>query len=343
MVLIGRNPLKEIPKERDSADITVTTVTYIPALEGYWEQSLDVLKLCLGSLLRNTREPFDLMVFDNGSCEEARRYLSSLHAAGKIQYLILSDANVGKAAAVNFMFGAAPGRYVAYTDSDVLFYPHWLEESIKVLNTFDRAGMVSGLPFRPPGQDSRELFEANVALAESLPGVAVERGDLIPGEYLSEHARSLGYPLPTVEGVGCRDLKVTKAGVSAFGFGSHFQYVTTREVIRASGPLQVGATGLSKHELSWDHRISELNLLRLALVKPYVRHLGNTLQEEDLIELERVAGSNIPERRMRDAPRLSPPARFFSLLIKIGLFRRVVKRLERSMYEGLSHHSRKNL
>jgi len=45
------------------------------------QASLDVLRLCLGSLLANTPRPFDLLVFDNGSCEPVVEYLKGLRDA----------------------------------------------------------------------------------------------------------------------------------------------------------------------------------------------------------------------------------------------------------------------
>ena len=54
-------------------------------------------KACLGSLHAHTTMPFDLLVFDNASCEEVREYLSAEHAAGRIRYLTLSEENLGKA------------------------------------------------------------------------------------------------------------------------------------------------------------------------------------------------------------------------------------------------------
>jgi len=188
VVLRGRNPLKTIAKEGDPRDVTLTTVVYVPELVGYWEESLATLRLCLTSLVNNSGDDFDLMVFDNGSCDEVRRYLLDLHEQGAIQYLFLSADNMGKAAALNAMFGAAPGKYVAYTDSDVLFMPGWLDESIKAINTFERVGMVCGRPWRPLNDADNMLMEANgdvAALMRSTLRITPEVSMVSPPRWMS--------------------------------------------------------------------------------------------------------------------------------------------------------------
>jgi len=63
--------------------VTVFIVTYIPFLAGYYAHSLDVLKVCLGSILAHTSGSFDLVVFDNASLLEVVNYLNGLKAPGR--------------------------------------------------------------------------------------------------------------------------------------------------------------------------------------------------------------------------------------------------------------------
>ncbi|HKJ26231.1 MAG TPA: glycosyltransferase family A protein, partial [Anaerolineales bacterium] len=109
---VGQNPAKSVDSVAKPAKVTVAMVVYIPFLGGYYQQSLDVLKLCLESIWQNTKIPYDLMVFDNASCEEVRQYLVQSEAEGKIQFLTLSDKNIGKVGAWNFIFGGAPGEFI---------------------------------------------------------------------------------------------------------------------------------------------------------------------------------------------------------------------------------------
>src|SRR5512137_1565174 len=129
---VGHNPARFVEKVAQPAGITVTVVSCIPFLSGYYEQSLDVLKACLNSIHENTPELHDLMLFDNHSCPEVRQYLQEAYDQGVIQYLVLSDKNIGKIGAWNFMFGAAQGEYVVFSDSDILYRPGWLAASLEL-------------------------------------------------------------------------------------------------------------------------------------------------------------------------------------------------------------------
>ncbi|HPC06129.1 MAG TPA: glycosyltransferase family A protein, partial [Anaerolineaceae bacterium] len=147
---IGQNPAKNQKEVAKPERITVAVLNYIPVLSGYYSQMLDVLKVCLGSIRDTADLPFDLLVFDNGSCEEVTRYLNEEKDQGRIQYLMLSEKNLGKGGAWNMIFSGAPGEIIAYTDNDVQFYPGWLSKSVELLETYPTVGMVTARPFRTP-------------------------------------------------------------------------------------------------------------------------------------------------------------------------------------------------
>ena len=146
----GQNPAKFVKDVARPERITVALLNYIPFLSGFYAETLDVLKVSLESMRKDAGLPFDLMVFDNGSCPEVRDFLVKEKEEGRIQYLILSEKNMGKGGAWNVMLAGAPGEIIAYTDSDVLFSPNWLSRSVEILETFPNVGMVTARPFRTP-------------------------------------------------------------------------------------------------------------------------------------------------------------------------------------------------
>ncbi len=145
---LGQNPAKFVSDVAHPERITVAVLNYIPFLSGFYTETLDVLKACLGSIDENSDLPHDLLVFDNGSCPEVQDYLLGEQRAGRIQYLFLSGKNLGKGGAWNFILAGAPGEIIAYADSDVLFFPSWLSRSVEILETYPRVGMVTARPFR---------------------------------------------------------------------------------------------------------------------------------------------------------------------------------------------------
>ena len=273
---VGQNPAKAVDFVAQPEKVTVAVISYIPTLGGYYAQSLDVLKACLKSIWENTHLPCDLMVFDNGSCSEVRAYLSDVHAQGKIGYLILSKRNIGKAGAWNFIFGASPGDYVAYADSDVYHYPGWLAPQIELLETFPQVGMITGMPMWTPLEYSTSTIE----WADGNPDIQLEYGKFLPWEDYWRHARSLGADeekarthFDSVE-----DVTVLYDGQRYYVGAAHFQFVARKAALQSVLPIP------SKRPMGQvrllDIAINEQGYLRLCTPDWWVQHMGNTLQGE---------------------------------------------------------------
>lgn len=276
MARIGVNPAKAMQHVAQPKDVTVAIVTYIPLLGGYYAQSLDILKICLNSIWEHTETAYDLMVFDNGSCEEVCAYLIDARNQGKIQYLILSDKNIGKAGAWNMIFNAAPGEFIAYADSDVYFYPGWLKPQIDVLKTFPNAGMVTGMPLWSP----EEFSTSTIRWAEENPDVKLERGKFLPWEDYWRHARSLGMDeVEAQEGYhGCEDICLLKGDQRYYVGAAHFQFVARKDVLQTVLPIP-SRKPMGEVRLL-DIALNQKGYLRLATENLWVRHLGNTLDGE---------------------------------------------------------------
>jgi glycosyltransferase involved in cell wall biosynthesis len=273
---IGQNPAKRVESIPQPEKVTVAIVTFIPTLGGYYAQSLDVLKVCLNSIWKNTKTPFDLLVFDNASCNEVRVYLDDVHRKGKIQYLVLSDKNIGKAGAWNFIFGAAPGKYIAYADSDVYHYPGWLAPQIKILETIPDTGMVTGMPMWTP----EEFSTATVTWAENHPDVVLERGKYLSWEEYWQHSRSLGAQeekarahFDTTE-----NLVINYHGSRYYIGAAHFQFVAPKKVLERLLPIP------SKRPMGQvrllDIALNKQGFLRFCTPDLWVRHLGNILDDD---------------------------------------------------------------
>lgn len=173
---VGQNPAKFVNNVAKPERITVAVLNYIPFQSGFYAETLDVLKVCLQSARADAGLPFDLMVFDNGSCAEVQDWLLGEQREGRIQYLLLSEKNLGKGGAWNMILSGAPGEIVAYADADVLFSPGWLSRSVEILKTFPNVGMVTARPFRT----REELFTRTLEWAYNDPEAAVQEGQLLP-------------------------------------------------------------------------------------------------------------------------------------------------------------------
>ena len=81
----GQNPAKFVNSVEKPSSITVAVLNYLPFLSGFYKEGLEVLKICLNSIYLEKKLSFDVMVFDNGSCDEVVSYLLEEYKKKKIQ------------------------------------------------------------------------------------------------------------------------------------------------------------------------------------------------------------------------------------------------------------------
>ncbi len=315
---IGSNPARQKQSPYSPAETTIVLLTYVPDLSGYFQQRLDILKVVLQSIVRHTQAPYDLLVFDNASCPQTRAYLQEAYQNGWIDYLVLSKRNIGKIGALQLAFRMAPGRYIAYSDDDVLFYPGWLKAHLRVLGTFPQVGMVSGVPVRNAGFHARTTIDA--WQQEPPAGVDVRQKRAIPDAWEADWAVSTGRdPEKHLQDTrGVRDVVFSKDGVQVIGHANHFQFVAPKDVLLKAMPSDW--TGkLMGHMIELDEAVDSQGYARLSTVERYARHIGNVLSP-DLVDELREMGLRVES----PLPLRSAPPHW---LVRIPGMRRIIKAL----------------
>jgi glycosyltransferase involved in cell wall biosynthesis len=277
MPRIGMNPNRGQKANLVTARVTLAVLTYLPDELGYFEHRFDVTRMCLESLIANTPQPYDLLIFDNGSTPLLVDYLRQLYDAGKIQYLILSKRNIGKLAALQMIFKAAPGEVVAYTDDDVFFLPGWLETHLQILETYPEVGLVTGFYIRSHMRYATCSIERFAARQD----VQVERGSLVPVEVEQHYVENMGrtWEQYQVEVEGLQDVRFGYKSVQALASAGHHQFVTRQQVMLEA--LLDGRGGMLMGKMvELESRIDELGYLRLSTNEPVTRLLGNEVDEK---------------------------------------------------------------
>jgi glycosyltransferase involved in cell wall biosynthesis len=269
----GQNPAKFVKDVARPERITVALLNYIPFLSGFYAETLDVLKVCMESMRKDAGLPFDLMVFDNGSCPEVRDFLVKEKEEGRIQYLILAGKNMGKGGAWNVMLAGAPGEIIAYTDSDVLFSPGWLSRSVEILEIFPNVGMVTARPFRTPP----EFIESTLKWAGEAEHVILEEGQFIPWQTFLEFNLSLGQTEEENKKVysETKDWRIQYKGVTAIAGASHWQFTAYKSRLQQFLPFDMDKPMGQVRQL--DKRMNEAGLLRLMVSDPLAMNMSNTL------------------------------------------------------------------
>jgi glycosyltransferase involved in cell wall biosynthesis len=285
----GQNPAKSVTSVAKPQRITVALLNYIPFLTGFHREALDVLKVCLSSLRNDPGLPFDLLVFDNGSCSEVQEFLISEKTAGHIQYLLLSEKNLGKGGAWNIIFSGAPGEIISYTDSDVLFHPAWLSRSVELLEGFPQVGMVTGRPFRT----NPTLFQATLEWVRGTRDALLESGQYIPWETFWEFNRSLGQDESTNRAhyASSQDWRITYHGLTAFVGASHWQFTAYKSVLQQFLPFDMDRPLGQVREL--DERLNASGLLRLMVSDPLTMNLSNSVDLISADDLDPVKSSRV--------------------------------------------------
>lgn len=271
---IGQNPAKAAKQVEQAQRITVAVLNYIPFQSGFYAEGLEVLRACLTSARTDPGLPMDLMVFDNGSCAEVQDALVAMHQAEEIQYLLLSEKNLGKGGAWNIIFGGAPGELIAYADSDVLFAPGWLARSVEILEAYPRVGMVTARPFRTPPKFS----SATIAWAQNTPEAHFESGQFLSWEDFSSFVFSLGTSEEQARQwytSGEEDLRTTYAGVNAQIGASHWQFLARKSILQEFLPFSMERPMGQVRQL--DEAMNAAGYLRLMIPEPLAQNMSNTL------------------------------------------------------------------
>ena len=103
-----------------------------------------LLERSLGSVLRQTYRPLELVVVDDGSGDNTTQVLDAFAAkaaSAGVEYRHLSQENGGPGAARNRAIEHAQGELLAFLDDDDRWYPQKLETQISMMGTYPEAGV----------------------------------------------------------------------------------------------------------------------------------------------------------------------------------------------------------
>ena len=297
---IGENPTKFARRNKGlvqlntkvPARLLAATVVYIPRLSDYYAESLSILKASLQSLRKTIPDDFDLLVYDNGSCDEVMEYLQAELAAGRIDWLWRSSGNMKKIGAWNHIFGAAQSELVYYFDCDILHRPGWYERCQAVFDAYPHAGIVNAapIPMKDPEKVDKVLSTTLQMLNDSAE-ISSESGQFTSDDWYREFGESLGSHADEflVKSRRFDQVKAVCNGVEAFAQIWHAQFLVKTELLRPYFPRPRDWADGNNDE-AFDRFLNELPVLKLGITEPLVAHLGNTVAERYRDEIDGLLG-----------------------------------------------------
>ncbi len=283
---IGSNPEKENNVIEVESYHRVIIPVYVPNLdEGYFADSLKILKMCIGSLLVTVHAKTKISIINNGCCEEVSSYLKDLYKEHEIiDQLFHSKINLGK---VNALYSVIKGNLeplVTITDADVLFLNGWQQAVEKVFVDFPKAGMVSPVP-------NTILYDSSFVNATFYHGFMkriIKFKDVIDPDGLKKFQASIGREL--YKKIHLEKFFTLTQGEKEAVIGcGHFVATMRAQVFNESpkGPSQFKVVGGSE-KLYIDKPNDDAGFLRLATMNNHAYHLGNVIEEWMLEKFDNV-------------------------------------------------------
>ncbi len=114
---------EKINNQTNQPKISIIIVTY---------NNLILTKNCLNSIFCFSHySNLEIIIVDNGSADETKKYLQQVTASNPQIRLILNDHNRGFAPANNQGLKIASGEYIVFLNNDTIVTPHWLPNLLR--------------------------------------------------------------------------------------------------------------------------------------------------------------------------------------------------------------------
>ncbi|MCX7927312.1 MAG: glycosyltransferase family 2 protein [Candidatus Omnitrophica bacterium] len=103
---------------------------------------LSFTKECIESIRKNTKIPYHLIIVDDNSNEETKRYLNFLSHNTEIT-ILHNGVNLGWIVSVNRGINISNAEYLCIMNNDTVVYPDWLEEMVLIAERHPQIGLVN--------------------------------------------------------------------------------------------------------------------------------------------------------------------------------------------------------
>ncbi len=176
--------------------LSVAATPHCDIIIPIWNQ-MSLTRRCLESIREKTRIPYRLILIDNGSEEETRKYLASLSRNGGWRGILIRNAeNLGYIRAINQGLRVSTAPYVCLLNNDIVVTREWLEKMVEFARLHPDAGLVSCLQNNDPRRRMPRDLDAFAQSQVKEPGSWMELDHCTGGCLVikREVIRSIGFP-----------------------------------------------------------------------------------------------------------------------------------------------------
>lgn len=274
----GVNPNSSKKIQNDSTSHRIIIPIYIPNFQGYFKDSLNVLKVCITSLLKTVNTDTAITLISNASCNEVNEYLNSLKKEDKIDKVVFNKNNVGKMNAIISETRASFEEYITFSDADVFFDKGWLKETFLMFQNVPKAGYVSMNP------TPQNFAYAESTILDNLYALLFNKqktSNICSFEDLEHFHKSIGRNIDSTKEMLNKKIFCLKKYNYIIGAG-HFCCTIKKTETLKQVPLKksnIAASGGSE-AIYLDIPFNKTGLWKLSSPKAYVWHMGNVLEKE---------------------------------------------------------------
>lgn len=326
---VGMNPQKQSKKIELEFQHRLIIVVFIPSLEGYYKNVLDVFKLCLESAIATRNANCAITVVNNASCKEVGEFLDAKLEDNSINSVINHNKNIGK---IDALIGAARSSrepIITLVDVDILFKHGWQHEVESIFTKIKNVASVSPIPCR-----NFKNYETSSTFSKILSNKVKFQYEAIPENHEAHNKYLESFHWDLDEDKNATWPVIQSNGAKAIVGSGHQILSMRRELFFSTVPFEPSLilVGNNSEFLYCDQPINYSGGMRLSTYNNYAFHMGNNV-EKWMLEIQKKnleQTSSISEDKMKlNLPIFKPKAVNFKFY---KLKKRIVHRLFKLIY-----------
>ncbi|WP_431158311.1 glycosyltransferase [Winogradskyella poriferorum] len=251
-------------------------VVFIPSLEGYYKDVLEVFKLGLDSAITTTNSYCAITVVNNASCNEVKEILDDKLTEGNIDSVIHHTKNIGK---IDALIGAARASrepIITLADVDILFQFGWQNEVEAIFQNIENVASVSPIPCR-----NFKNYETSSTLSRVIFKRVNFSYESIPDNHDAHNKYLESFHWQLEEDKNAKWAVIQLGGQKAIVGSGHQILSMRRELFHSTVPKEPSLilVGNNSEFLYCDQPINYSGGMRLSTYNNFAFHMGNTVEE----------------------------------------------------------------